>query len=656
MAGFFYKGIVLRQYKEPALSRDLREFFNTDTTGRTMEWTPVENPEELSPAQLLNIAAQARIVDERDGVLLADKLEDALRHPPRLLVGDAIDDEPYVSSQLAPLLKLPREAADGLRLAQKACGASQAEFAVYKNLTDLEIKIPPQLEGLPIRRIRGRYPAEYQAAQQYDRAEDTLLIGVCALIHLSRAVRLAVPQTTAFLTVAGNCIGNPCNLEVSLGMTVSQVLDRCGLIEDPARVVVGGPMTGISVIDTEHTVITPTTRAVLAFLEDFKALGFRCIGCSRCVRACPQGLNPFYLYHSAMEKQYALFRKLDAQRCIGCGTCSYMCPSKLELAEVIQRARKEFRPMLGSMRVFSTLRRKKEQADLDYYLLQDKLRRAQRAQKRLLQGCDNDLARRLKELQGTASASERQLDQQEAQAKDICQAAERQAEQEVARLRTQLEQGAPEGSTPVTPEQVAQAEQDAAQKKQEAQAALQRALDDCARRREQVRATLEEEQAQARDQAEQSKQELEAALEQLRLQVEEAAQSLQRANALLIGRDPDAPPAPKPTKNRKSPPPAPTEEGQQLERAQNLGEALEAVDALGEELEDAPLEEVPAASEESAQPEDAVLIWEEESPQEEPAQDRSLEEAMEAVEQAAEESSRWGLRRKHREKKRENQA
>ena len=28
MAGFFYKGILLQQHKEPALSRDLREFVN----------------------------------------------------------------------------------------------------------------------------------------------------------------------------------------------------------------------------------------------------------------------------------------------------------------------------------------------------------------------------------------------------------------------------------------------------------------------------------------------------------------------------------------------------------------------------------------------------------------------------------------------------
>ena len=36
MAGFLYKGILLQQHKEPALSRDLREFLNADTIGVLM--------------------------------------------------------------------------------------------------------------------------------------------------------------------------------------------------------------------------------------------------------------------------------------------------------------------------------------------------------------------------------------------------------------------------------------------------------------------------------------------------------------------------------------------------------------------------------------------------------------------------------------------
>ncbi len=130
MAGFLYKGILLQQKKEPALSRDLREFFNADTMGSTMDRKPPEKIDELTHDDILSIARQARIVDERDGKLLANKLAASRRHKPQVLVADAIDDEPYISSQLNPLLHNQSLCAQGLRLAQRVCGSQQAFFAV----------------------------------------------------------------------------------------------------------------------------------------------------------------------------------------------------------------------------------------------------------------------------------------------------------------------------------------------------------------------------------------------------------------------------------------------------------------------------------------------------------------------------------------------
>lgn len=405
MAGFLYKGILLQQHKEPALSRDLREFFNADTIGVLMDRTAVEDPDALTPDEIVAIARDAHIVDERDGRSLSEKLEEFRAAPVRLLVADAIDDEPYISSQLNPMLKNSAQSISGLRLAQKAVGAVEAQFAVYKNLTDLDIRIPKKLGGIPVQRIRGRYPAEYQASMFFATEEDVAMIGVGALIHLARAVAFNKPQTTTFITVAGDCIGNPTNLEVSLGMTVGQVLERCGLIEDPARVVVGGSMTGFSVMDTDNTLVTPSTRAILAFHEDFKSLNIGCIGCSRCAHACPEGLNPFYLYRSIQNRRYGLFRVLDAQMCIGCGTCSYVCPSKLDLSETIQRAAQEYRPMIGSMRAASALHAKEKTAEYESYLADYRLHRAQITHRRALKAADRDLRRSQSQAQSAHTAS-----------------------------------------------------------------------------------------------------------------------------------------------------------------------------------------------------------------------------------------------------------
>lgn len=376
MAGFLYRGILLQQHKEPALSRDLREFFNADTIGIQMNRPQVEDPNRLSADEICEIAREAKIVDERDGTPLIDKILRARVRKLRLLVGDAIDDEPYISSQLNPLLKNQEVAFCGLALLQKAVNAPQACFAVYRNLTDLEIRIPKTIGSYKVRRIHGRYPAEYQASRFYGSERGVLEVGVGAIIHLARAVLFNRPQTTTFVTVAGDCIGNPTNLEVSLGMTVTQTLERCGLIDDPVRVVIGGSMTGISVIDTDKTLINPSTRAILAFRARIGESDFNCIGCSRCVHACPEGLNPFFLYRSFHQRRYEEFRKADPQMCIGCGSCSYVCPAKLDLTGSILRGQAEMRRMIGSIRLTKALEQKKKDAEYrsyyqDYLLYQE---------------------------------------------------------------------------------------------------------------------------------------------------------------------------------------------------------------------------------------------------------------------------------------------
>lgn len=409
MAGFFKKGILLQQRKEPALSRDLREFLNADTMGLHMDCPPAENPKELSPKEIVDRARKANIIDERDGTLLADKLVAARKQNTRLVVADAVDDEPYLSSQLNPVLKNPQLAADGLFFCQKACGASQAYFAVYKNLTEADIRLPKRIGDYSIVRLHGRYPAEYHASLEYAEEDNVLTVGSGAILHLARAILFNKPQTTAFITVAGDCVGNPTNLEVSLGMTVTQALERCGLIDEPHRVVVGGSMTGFSVIDTDRTLITPMTRAVLAFRQDLKTLGLSCIGCIRCVHVCPQGLNPFYLYHSIQHHRYDMMRELDAKMCIGCGTCSYMCPAKLDLSATIFQAASQFRRETAAVQRTAALDWQRDNADYQRFLDDYKLGKSIASHRRLRRRLARQLAASCRDAVAARKQSDRDV-------------------------------------------------------------------------------------------------------------------------------------------------------------------------------------------------------------------------------------------------------
>ena len=146
-------------------------------------------------------------------------------------------------------------------------------------------------------------------------------------------------QHTAFITVAGNCVSRPVNMEVSIGMTVSQVLERVGLLEQPTHIVCGGPMRGIGISDPDSTIIVPTTRAVLAIRRGRSHYYSACIGCGRCSQVCPARLNPSYVHRFVQRGYYARLERFDAQLCVHCGTCSYICPSRQDVAGSMLKAR-----------------------------------------------------------------------------------------------------------------------------------------------------------------------------------------------------------------------------------------------------------------------------------------------------------------------------
>ena len=336
------KGVMMEQNKEPALSREIRLLSSTAKRKTMQEWEPAAGLEEVSPDEIIQVARMARIIDERDGLPLYKKLLLCRKAQMDIQV-DAVDDEPYISSQLGPMLHMKQACAGGMKLAQKATGVSEVRILVYRNVTDLELRIPHLLEGFRVRKIGGVYPAEIRpgGAVYENEGRRSMLIGACAFIHLYRAVYEGIMQTTVFVTVSGNCVANPCNLEVSVGMTATDVLDRCGLSDNPTRVVVGGSMTGESVEDTDNTRITPTTRAVLAFKEDERDKKYLCIGCGRCAEACPADLNPMLIYRAMEMGRGDLLQYMDYDNCIECMCCSYQCPAKLNLAAAVSSLKRK---------------------------------------------------------------------------------------------------------------------------------------------------------------------------------------------------------------------------------------------------------------------------------------------------------------------------
>lgn len=342
VAALFRRGVRMEQHKEPALSAKLELLTLKPGYGVIEGASPIDDINDVEPYEIIRRAKAARIIDERDGLPLFKKLRACVAKNVIIRV-DCVDDEPYISSQMAPLVHLRDEFAGGLKLAQKAITAQGAQIEVYRNMTDLESHVPLTIGGIRVRRIGGVYPAEIRSDSSLVQEDNEfyLYVGSCAMVHLYRAVYQARAQETTIITVSGNCVASPCNMEVALGAPVTDVLDRCGFSNTPTRIVVGGSMTGEAVEDTDGVVITVGSRAVLAIREDERQKRYACIRCGRCTEVCPVRINPMLIYHSILKGQDEQLAQLDCQQCIQCMCCSFECPAKLDIAAVIARYKRK---------------------------------------------------------------------------------------------------------------------------------------------------------------------------------------------------------------------------------------------------------------------------------------------------------------------------
>ncbi len=336
---FFVRGILPEQKKEPMLTRSTLvmrqeyQYFECDFPDTALD--------DLSREQIIELARLAEIVDESDGKMLWEKLEKAELGEKGTLIVDAIDDEPYISSQMAIGIHHHEKFALGIELCEKVLSPAKTYIAMYKHILDTNFSIPKKIGGYKVEKIGGRYPAESRAYRHIPKGRNSIVIGSCAMLHLARAAEDSRKMTSCFLTVAGDAVSNPRNVEVPVGTSVEKILQLCGLTEEPEVIVVGGSMTGRAIFEPENELVGPTTRGVIALSRSYGHYTYNCIGCGRCDHACPKALSVSAMRKLAEFGKFEELRRYDAAQCIGCGACSYVCPARIDVAATIIKAKKQ---------------------------------------------------------------------------------------------------------------------------------------------------------------------------------------------------------------------------------------------------------------------------------------------------------------------------
>jgi len=232
------------------------------------------------------------------------------------------------------------EAAEGLKLIGKAAGYKEIMFAIYTP-DGIEDKFPLKIKEIPVHMYDSNYPARPAI---YDRMSGSKsktfeAIGVQALAALYTVITYSLPPVKGIVTVAGDGVRHPVNIEIPFGAPVLDVLKYCGAADKiPQRVVFGGGLTGVAVEDLSLPVLAGT-KSIIALEDTGYESNGRCVGCGDCAGVCPGRRLPMKIHEAYINDDIGNMAFYGAADCIGCGCCSWVCPCSCDVSAGIGKAR-----------------------------------------------------------------------------------------------------------------------------------------------------------------------------------------------------------------------------------------------------------------------------------------------------------------------------
>ncbi|MGH1469641.1 MAG: electron transport complex subunit RsxC [Cellvibrionaceae bacterium] len=249
-----------------------------------------------------------------DGVLLLDYLLD---EPKNILI--AIEDN-------------KPKAIAAMQEAVKAVGNSRIDVVPLpvKYPSGGEKQVIQMLTGIEI--PSGKLPADIGAVCQ----------NIATVLAAYRAVRYGEPLTSRITTVTGEAYGTQRNIIARIGTPVSYILDTHLYDENKAsRLVMGGPMMGFTLLNSESPIVKTTNCLLAPSLEESPppSPAQACIRCGMCAEACPASLLPQQLYWYARAEDEEKLQAHNLFDCIECGACSYACPSHIPLVQYYRAAK-----------------------------------------------------------------------------------------------------------------------------------------------------------------------------------------------------------------------------------------------------------------------------------------------------------------------------
>lgn len=221
---------------------------------------------------------------------------------------------------------------------EKIKSISEIKFAVDGKDKNLQESLKEYGEVIKVASITDLYESKL-ISKVYNEEKNVVIYDVIEIIQLGQALNR---KNTEILTaVYGSAINGRKVVALKKGTTYKEVFESLnGNAQELKKVINGGSLNGTPVYNLD-SVVDDTIKGILFLTEKDSPSeeSYSCIRCGKCLRVCPEGLNPIKLVELYKMGEKEEFIKFGGEKCIDCGLCSFACPSNIEIAQTIKTAK-----------------------------------------------------------------------------------------------------------------------------------------------------------------------------------------------------------------------------------------------------------------------------------------------------------------------------